>query len=219
LQADTILLVEDVWKRYSERGPWVLAGASLRVPRGVKAGIVGGNGTGKTTLLRIIAGLILPSKGSVLVAGDPPRSPRARARIGLVLHNSFLYNGMTVRENLEYYARLYGLDDYEPGRDPVVERLGLTARLDQPVEELSFGWRRRADLARALIHKPGILLLDEPFTGLDERGVSDLAGILEEYVQGGGAVLATAPKPGDLEPLAPDKVYRLEGGRLHAGER
>jgi len=216
LQDSPILNVRDVWKRYTEQGPWVLAGASLALGPGEKTGIVGGNGTGKTTLLRIIAGLIHPSRGTVEILGAPPRDPEARARLGIVLHNSLLYNGMTVAENLQYYARLYGLESYDPTRDPVVERLGLTRRLGQNVEELSFGWRRRADIARALLHSPRLLLLDEPFTGLDEEGVEDLAGILEDYVAGGGAVLATAPKPGDLAPLEPPRIYRLEGGRLHA---
>jgi len=214
--SDTVLQVRDVWKRYTERGPWVLSGATLTIGPGEKVGIVGGNGTGKTTLLRIIAGLIHPSRGTVEILGSPPRDPEARARLGVVLHNSLLYNGMTVAENLQYYARLYGLEDYDPSRDPVVERLGLAGRLGQNVEELSFGWRRRADIARALLHSPRVLLLDEPFTGLDEKGVEDLAGILEEYTARGGAVLATAPKPGDLAPMGPARIYRLEGGRLHA---
>ncbi len=209
------LLVQDLWKRYLEQGPWVLQGVNLSLAGGEKAGIVGGNGTGKTTLLKIIAGLILPSKGRVEIGGHPPRTAEARSMVGVVLHNSLLYNGMTVAENLEYYARLYGVEDYNPQGDPVVKTLRLDERLHQRVEELSFGWRRRADIARALLHKPRLLLLDEPFTGLDEAGVRDLAGIMNEYVSSGGSILATAPKPGDLAPMAPGRVYTLRGGRLH----
>ena len=213
---EAILEVVDVWKKYREEGPWVLRGVNLKLPERTAVAVVGGNGSGKTTLLRIAAGLLQPSKGRVFVAGLDPRDPRAKPLIGVVMHYSLLYDQLTVAENLEFYAKLYGVEDYDPNSDPVVEALGLTKFLERKASELSFGWRRRADITRALLHKPRVLLLDEPFTGLDPEGVDALAGILESHVSRGGSLLATAPKMGDLEPLKPLKVYRLRGGVVEA---
>lgn len=214
---EALLELVDVWKRYSEDGPWVLRGVSLSLPPGVAVGVVGGNGSGKTTLLRIAAGLLHPSRGRIRVGGSDPRDPGAKRLIGLVAHHSLLYGQLTVAENLEFYARLYGVEGYDPRSDPVVESLGLSRFLGRRASELSFGWRRRADIARALLHSPRVLLLDEPFTGLDPEGVEALAGILEGHVARGGVLVATAPRIGDLDPLGGVRVYRLRGGSLEPG--
>lgn len=211
-----VLELIDVWKRYREEGPWVLRGVSLKLPERAAIAIVGGNGSGKTTLLRIAAGLLQPSKGRVVVGGLDPRDPRAKPLVGVVIHYSLLYDQLTVAENLEFYAKLYGVEGYDPHSDPNVEALGLSGFLGRKASELSFGWRRRADIARALLHKPRVLLLDEPFTGLDPEGVEALAGILESHVSHGGSLLATAPKRVDLEPLEPLRVYMLRGGVVEA---
>ncbi len=215
--ASELLVVEGVWKKYRDDAPWVLRGVDLRVRRGEAVAIVGENGSGKTTLLRVIAGLLHASKGRVLVDGAPAGSIEARRSIGLVLHYSLLYDEYTLAENLEYYSVLYGVEDYDPARDPVVESLGLEGYLGSRARELSYGWRRRGDIARALIHRPRLLLIDEPFTGLDRRGVSDLAGVLSGMRERGMSVVATSPRAEDLEPLEPDTVYYLEGGRLVPG--
>jgi len=165
-----------LWKRYREGGPWVLAGLDLVVEPGEAVAVVGANGSGKTTLLRIAAGLLHASKGTVLVYGHKAGSVAARRVTGAVLHHSLLYDDLTVAENLEYYAGLYDVEDYDPARDPNVEALGLQRYLHARARELSFGWRRRADLARALLHGPRLILIDEPFTGLDDRGVRDGQG-------------------------------------------
>ncbi len=212
-----VLEARGVWKRYSESGPWVLAGLDLRVERGEAVAVIGANGSGKTTLLRIAAGLLHPSRGEVLVSGHRAGSLEARRLVGVVLHHSLLYDELTVAENLDYYAGLYDVEGYDPRRDPVVEALGLHRYLDARARELSFGWRRRADIARALLHRPPLLLIDEPFTGLDERGVEDLARLLRGLRRSGMAVLATSPRAGDVKPLEPDRVYYLRGGRLVGG--
>lgn len=212
--AVALLELVDVWKRFSEDGPWVLRGVTLTLTHGTACAVVGGNGSGKTTLLRVAAGLTHPSRGRVAVAGLDPRDPRARAFMGVVLHHSLLYDQLTVAENLQFYARLYGVEGYDPRADEVVEALGLKAYLQSRASELSFGWRRRADIARALLHRPRILLLDEPFTGLDPSGVEALRGVLEGHVARGGSLVATAPKMPDLDPLDPGVVYTLRGGAL-----
>ncbi len=175
---------------------------------------MGPNGSGKTTLLRILAGLLRPSRGVVRVCGAEPWSRAAKACRGVVLHHAVLYDELTVEENLRLYAALAGLRGYDPRRDDVVARLGLLDKLGVPAGWLSFGWRRRADIARALVHRPRVILIDEPFTGLDEEAVRALADVIELMRERGAAVLMTAPRAeGALASLA-TRVYELAGGRL-----
>jgi len=204
-----------VWKRYSYSRGWVLRGVDLCLPAGSGLLVTGPNGSGKTTLLKIVVGLVRPSRGVVRVAGRPPHSLEAKKAMGVVLHHSLLYDEMTVRENLEYYARLYGAEGYDPSRDEAVEALGLRRYLDARAGELSFGWRKRANIARALLHRPRLLAIDEPFTGLDDEAVEALRQLLEELVRRGLAVLATSPQQGAVELLrAGFAHYRVSGGRL-----
>ena len=211
------VVLRDVWKRY--RTGWVLRGVELHVEAGGSALILGANGSGKTTLLRIIAGLVRPTRGEVKVLGGTPLDPRVRSRLGLVPHYSLLYSEMSVRENLDYYSRLYGVEGYRPEEDPVVETLGLKKYLDRRVEELSFGWRRRADIARALLHKPRLLLIDEPFTGLDDAAQRALASLLSRLRREGVTIIATSPSEAALRLLEGFKVYRIVEGRLEPGGR
>ncbi|RLG47470.1 MAG: ABC transporter ATP-binding protein, partial [Thermoproteota archaeon] len=153
-----LLELRGVWKRYT--GDWVLREVELELRPGDAVAVVGPNGSGKTTLLRVASGLTAPSRGRVLVSGRPPSSPEARRAMGVVGHSHMLYRKLTVRENLSLFSRLYGV-----GVDwALVESLGLDRYLDRRVEELSFGWRKRADLARALLHRPRLLPVDEPLT-------------------------------------------------------
>lgn len=204
----------DVWKRYDGHRGWVLKGVNINARESEVIFVLGANGSGKTTLIKIIAGLIKPSKGSVSINGIPPYSPQGKVLMGVVLHNSVMYNSLTVKENLEFYASLFGLENYDPIRDEVVEILGLKDKLNEKVASLSFGWRRRVDIARALIHRPRVLLLDEPFTGLDDAGVMDLMRVLDMHVENRGIVVATAPKETDIGQLKGVRVMRLEEGVL-----
>ncbi len=212
---DAVLLMRDVWKRYSYGRGWVLRGVDLSIGGGEGVLVTGPNGSGKTTLLKMAAGLVRPSKGLVRVAGRPPSSIEARRAMGVVLHHSVLYDELTVRENLGYYARLHGVE-YRAEEDPVVEALGLSRYLDTRVGELSFGWRKRANIARALLHRPRLLVIDEPFTGLDDEAVEALASLLGELRGRGVAVLATSPQRGAERLLEGFRVYRIEEGRLVA---
>ncbi|KSW11688.1 hypothetical protein CF15_02400 [Pyrodictium occultum] len=204
----------DVWKRYDWSRGWVLRGVNLCAGAGGGVLIVGPNGSGKTTLLRILVGLTRPSRGRVLVEGQPPSLPGARRFVGVVLHHSLLYDELTVRENLEYYARLYGVEGYEPEGDEVVEVLGLHRYLDTRAGELSFGWKKRANIARALLHRPRALVIDEPFTGLDDEASESLSSLLESLLRRGVAVVATSPQRGVADALPGFRVYRIESGRL-----
>ena len=167
-----------VSRRYGWR--WALEGLSLAVSPGESLALLGKNGSGKTTLLKTMAGLLRPTEGVVRVNGEPI-SRKAKAGIGLLSHEPMLYAGLTIRENLGYYAKLFGMQSGEiPGRvDYLADTLDIEGRLDEPVRALSQGLRQRAALARALLHEPEIVLLDEPFTGLDP----DAAGRLESVVR------------------------------------
>jgi len=156
-----------------------LRGVSLTVEDGEALAVFGPNGAGKTTLLKIAATLMRPSSGRVLVRGTDPGHQGARLRrlIGLVSHHSYLYAGLTGYENLLFAARMYGVAD-GPGRvRALLDRVGLAERGDDLVRTYSRGMTQRLSIARALVHDPPILLLDEPYTGLDRQaavGFTDL---------------------------------------------
>ena len=138
--------------------------------------VFGPNGAGKSTLLKIISTLMKPTQGEVLW-----RSPAwDRSRIGLVSHQTMLYDQLTGRENLLFYARLYGLRDSMRVTEELSERMGLRSFIDLPAGAYSRGMRQRLTLARALLHEPALLLLDEPFTGLDQHGSQTFGRVLGE---------------------------------------
>lgn len=175
-------------------GEWpVLWELDLNVPWGQTLVLFGANGTGKTTLLRILSTHVRADAGIVLIAGrDLQRQPTAvRRRIGVVGHRSFLYDDLTCRENLVYYARLYRLDDHQSRVADVLSRVGLTGRADQRVRTLSNGMQKRAAIARAILHQPDVLLLDEPEAGLDRESVSMLGNLLQEWTASGRSVVMT----------------------------
>ena len=157
----------------------VLRSVSLRIESGEFVALFGHNGAGKTTLLKLIATHIRPSAGTVKIFGeDAFRDSGIRRRIGLVTHSSFLYDELTVRENLLFYARQFGVE--EDNFLDTVEFLGMNRWYNVRVKQLSHGLRKRADIIRALIHEPNLILLDEPFTGLD----SETCDVLVNYFRG-----------------------------------
>ncbi|HSE28192.1 MAG TPA: heme ABC exporter ATP-binding protein CcmA [Gemmatimonadales bacterium] len=170
-----------------------LRGVDLRLDAGDAVAVAGPNGAGKTTLLRILAGLMRPTAGEVHLAdGRTPRDPAARRRVGLLSHQSFLYDDLTARENLRFTGRLYGLPDAAARTERALEEAGLAARADDPVRQLSRGMLQRVAIARALLHDPAILLLDEPFTGLDVPSAARLRGLLaDQRAAGRGLVIVT----------------------------
>jgi heme ABC exporter ATP-binding subunit CcmA len=155
--------------------------------------LFGANGTGKTTLLRILSTHVRPDSGTVLIAGrDLRRQPTAvRRRIGVVGHRSFLYDDLTCRENLVYYALLYRLGNHKSRVAEVLNRVGLNGREDQRVRTLSNGMQKRAAIARAILHQPDVLLLDEPEVGLDRASVAMLGDLLTEWTASGRSVVMT----------------------------
>src|SRR5262245_23297101 len=152
----------------------VLQGISCRIGGGEVVGIFGPNGAGKTTFLRLLATLLQPSGGTLRLFGQAPHEPAARRRLGFLGHESFLYPDLTPIENLTFYGRAYGLSQLEERITRALEQIGLHDWGNTPVRTFSRGMEQRLALARALLHEPDLLLLDEPYTGLDSRGVTTL---------------------------------------------
>ena len=213
----------------------VLAGAAKRfgthtalhptdlvVPHGQAALLVGANGAGKSTLLRLVAGLCRPSAGSVKINGrDPQRTPEARAEIGLLSHQTLLYDELTARENLRFFAQLYGLDNPDQRLVAVLAAVGLCSpspvlatheRLDQRVGSFSRGMKQRLAIARAILHDPSILLLDEPFTGLDAKASAALHHLVRRLRQEGRTCILVTHRLDEAEGLV-DRLLVIERGQ------
>lgn len=179
----------DLVKRYG--GVRALDGFSLEVAAGEIVGLVGHNGAGKTTFVEIVSGLVKPDGGTVLVDGRPP--VKARDRIGISPQHIALYRSVTVREHLSLYGRLSGLRGaaLRGAIEELATALQLTAFLDRPAGLLSGGQQRRAQAATALIHQPGLLLLDEPTAGADPETRQALLEVVKQRAGAGAAVIYT----------------------------
>ncbi|MDP9069570.1 MAG: heme ABC exporter ATP-binding protein CcmA [Actinomycetota bacterium] len=156
------------------------------------AGLFGPNGSGKSTLLRVLAGLLRPTSGTIRMSGElvDMKSERVRGRIGYAGHRSGLYRRLTVVENLELFARLYGTRADRVGE--VIDQLDLADRRRTPAGDLSAGYQRRAAVARALLHEPDVLLLDEPYANLDDEAAESVSQAVMTWRRPGSvAVIAT----------------------------
>ena len=187
-----------------------LDGITFSLNRGQTLVIFGPNGAGKTTLLRVIAGLIRPRSGSAGVDGG-------RRAVGWIGHQSQLYGQLTVRENLEFWASLYDvpLRAARERATDLMRRLGLERQAHQPVRTLSRGQTQRAAIARALIHDPAVLLLDEPFTGLDRLAAEELRRLLGELAAAGRATVLVTHSVEEGTELATDVAF-MRSGRFEA---
>lgn len=192
----------------------VLQAVSLAIAPGEIVALTGDNGAGKTTLLRCLAWIARPQSGAVLWHGHPAsRIGPLRALVGLAMHESAVYPYLTARENLVFAARMHGLDQAARRGDAWLERTSLMTFSDQPAAMLSKGMRQRLALARALIHEPAIILLDEPFAGLDSRSANWLEDLLRDYGRRGHAVYFSTHDHTSAEALG-DRVTRLDRGQL-----
>jgi heme exporter protein A len=197
-------------RRFGERD--ALAGIDLRVPSGEFLLVTGPNGAGKTTLLRVLATVIRPSQGRVTIAGHelPRAAPAVRPLVGYVGHAPLTYPGLTARENLALYAALYAVPAERIG--PALEQVGLAGRGGDAVSEFSRGMSQRLALARALLHEPALLLLDEPTAGLDSGGRE----VLRDVLSGPGrTVIVSTHEPGWFDGLATARI-QIDAGRVAA---
>ena len=206
--------VEDVVKSYAE--VMVLRRIKFSLQPGEVAVILGANGAGKSTLLRILAMLTQPDSGSIDIYGNniAKNGPQARALTGSVLHSPMLYTDMSVRENLTLFAELYRLKNIDTLIEKNACKVGIQSRLDHRVRTLSHGFQKRVALARALMHEPKLLLLDEPESGLDSRSVSYLENVVEEYRSSGRTILMTTHIIEHALEIA-DKAIVMTNGYAH----
>jgi heme ABC exporter ATP-binding subunit CcmA len=180
--------------------------------------LLGANGAGKTTFLQCLAGLLRPASGEIFWSGEPiSQSPVARRRLGFLSHESGLYLDLSVRENLLFAGRMYGVPDVARRVRELVAAVGLDSKAEQPARRLSLGMRKRLAIARAVMHEPPIVLLDEPFANLDEEYRMWLAGFLESLRGGGTAICLTSHDPDPCRSIA-GRIVRLQAGALLAGD-
>ncbi|MEO7043563.1 MAG: ABC transporter ATP-binding protein [Gemmatimonadaceae bacterium] len=165
-------------------------GVSLSLSAGDCLALFGPNGAGKTTLLRMLGGLLRPTSGQATIEGVAlPGGVELRARVGLVSHQTMLYDALTARENVEFAARMYGVADVRQASQRVLQRLGAESFADLRVQSLSRGMQQRVSVARAIVHEPSLLLADEPFTGLDAGGASALTRMLADLRDSGATII------------------------------
>lgn len=210
-----MVAVEGVWKYFGDFP--ALRDVSLNVSPGACLALLGRNGAGKTTLLRILAGFSQPAKGKVTIAGDAPRDLKARARVGYIGHGIAVWDELSAEENLRVFATLYGVDH---ARIPIwLERVGLLRVREGLAREFSRGMRQRLAIARAFLHDPELLVLDEPFTSLDDRAIALLQSLLREARERGAAVVMSTHQLREALELASDVVLLKNGRVAHAGAR
>ena len=208
--------VEGVWKFYGDYP--ALRDVRLSAAAGSCLALIGRNGAGKTTLLRIIAGFSRPMRGKVSILGVEPRETAARRRIGFIGHGISVYDELSAFENLTLYARLYHLPDPNRSAMEWLERTGLDRVRDGLVREFSRGMRQRLAVARAFIHDPSVLLLDEPFTSLDDRAIAVLQTLLREALAAGKTVVMSTHQLREALELASHVALLARGQVAFDGE-
>ena len=213
-----MLRIEGIDRSFGDRK--VLDDVTFTVERGRLTGFVGGNGAGKTTTMRIILGVLAADAGRVTLDGHA-LTPEDRVDFGYMPEERGLYPKMKVLEQVAYLARLHGYSRTEATERArtLLGRLGLGERLNDPVESLSLGNQQRAQLAAALVHEPSVLILDEPFSGLDPLAVDAVAAVLQERAAAGACVLFSSHQLDLVERLCDDLVIIVAGRIRAAGSR
>ena len=209
--------LEHVWKFYGDYA--ALRDYTLTVEAGSCCALLGRNGAGKTTLLRILAGLSPFQRGRIALFGEPPRSEGARRRIGFLGHGIGVYEDLSAEENLTFFARVAGVTGAAKVAEQWLDRVGLRRVAAMPVRQFSRGMRQRLALARTFLHAPKLLLLDEPFTSLDDRAIAMLSELLTEARSRGATILLSTHQLREALAIA-SHVALVENGRLrYSGER
>jgi len=218
---DVILKLADVYKSYRSPGLLraksipALRGVSLELKRGEIAGLLGLNGAGKTTVMKLITGLLFPDAGSVSVFGRPPSDMNSKKLTGFLPELPYFYPYSTAPEALLYYAGLSGLKGPEIHRriSAVIEKVGLFPHVRKKAAEFSKGMMQRLGVAQAVVHGPELLILDEPVSGLDPLAIHEIRELISEFNGEGKTVFISSHSISELEKLS-DKVFILVQGRL-----
>lgn len=211
----SLIEAENLSKAYG--GMPVLRGISFRVRQGEFVALLGANGSGKSTLLRLLSGLSKPTAGAVRIGGweMPGEAMAVRAQIGLVAHQPLLYENLTARENLDFFGKLYGIEREErEGRiADLLRTVGLRKRADSLVRTFSRGMKQRLSIARASLHQPDILLLDEPYSGLDQASIERLDEMLSAGLGAGRAIIMSTHQL-ERVPQSAGRALVLSRGRI-----
>jgi heme ABC exporter ATP-binding subunit CcmA len=213
----TAVSIDHVWKFYGDFP--ALRDISFEVEPGSCMALLGRNGAGKTTLLKILAGLSKPGKGAVKILGQDARSHATRAGIGVLGHGIGVYDELSAFENLRLFAAIYGLPDPRKTADEWLERTDLKRVRDGLVREFSRGMRQRLAVARTFLHKPSLLLLDEPFTALDDRAIALLQRLLGEARAAGHTIVLSTHQLREAMEMATDVALIVRGKLAHRGAR
>jgi len=204
----SIIVVNNVIKQFGRFA--ALRGVSAEFDQGQFHAILGDNGAGKTTLLRALAGLAQPTQGTISIFGKPPRA--ACREIGYMAHPSLLYDEMSGMENLRYFAGLYGLAG-DARCEEAIRAVGLDPQLTRGVGQYSQGMRQRMSLARAILHDPKLLLLDEPFSNVDVHSAREMVGLLKGMRDAGKTIFVVTHQALLLEGVADEFVW-MEAGQI-----
>lgn len=209
-ESSAVVVAEALTRAFGGRR--VVDGVDLELRAGECLALFGPNGAGKTTLLRMLAGLLKPTSGRARIDGVAlPGGAAARAAVGLISHQSMLYAPLSARENVELSARLHGVVDPRGAAEDALRRLRIADRADSPVRALSRGLQQRVSIARAIVHRPRVVLLDEPYTGLDEAGAAALTSVLESLKGGGAALVLVTHNVGEGLALATHAAIMRQG--------
>jgi heme ABC exporter ATP-binding subunit CcmA len=212
-QGGVIIRAEKLVKAYGLLP--VLRGLDLEIARGTCVALLGPNGSGKSTLMRLLSGLSRPTSGALSVGGWalPREAAAVRAHIGVIGHRPLLYDGLTARENLLFFGRLYGLpaDALDARIATLLSQVGLTRRAHDLTRTFSRGMQQRLSIARALLHDPDVLLFDEPYTGLDLNAVATLDALLNQARAEGRTIVLTTHQLDQAVALA-DRALILARG-------
>jgi ABC-2 type transport system ATP-binding protein len=218
LSADAAVLTRGLTKDYTDfwGRPKVraLAGLDLEVRRGEVFGLLGPNGSGKTTTMKLVLGLIWPTAGEVRILGRDPRETEVRASIGFLPEETYLHKFLTGEETLEFHGKLFDIPKPERKRriDALLEKVGLTQARARPIREYSRGMGRRIGLAQALINEPELILLDEPTAGLDPIGTREVKDLIVELRREGCTVIMSSHLLADVEDVC-DRIAILHRGK------
>ncbi|HEX6823496.1 MAG TPA: ABC transporter ATP-binding protein [Candidatus Sulfotelmatobacter sp.] len=204
--AQSAIIVSGVVKQFGRFA--ALRGVSAEFDAGRFHAILGDNGAGKTTLLRALAGLAQPTQGTILMFGKAPQD--SSREIGYMAHPSLLYDEMSGMENLRYFARLYGIEGDERCAE-VIRAVGLDPQLTRPVGQYSQGMRQRMSLARAILHNPKLLLLDEPFSNVDVHSAREMVILLKHMHGSGKTIFVVTHQALLLDGVADEFVWMQHG--------
>lgn len=210
--ADLVVDARQVSKRYART--WALKAVDLRVGPGELVSLLGPNGSGKSTLLRILTAVTRPTYGDVKIFGAPPRNgANVRERMGVLPHQSYLYDELTALENLRFAATMYGIRPSNDGLKEALAHVGLAHVADEQARTFSSGMRKRLALARATLHDPELILLDEPYGALDVEGIGWVDRFINELRDARKTLVIATHEIGRALSLC-DRAISLRGGRV-----